>query len=155
MDPDPTRVMTPPHEPEAAGDTHAPGTLLLGRYRIVARLGSGAMGSVYRAEDLELGQEVALKFLSRSFAADPRSDAALRNEVRLARKVTHPHVCRVHDIGMVTAGRSCRWSTWPAKTSDRCCGGSAGCRRTRRCRSHASSARACTPRTSRRCCTAT
>ena len=56
------------------------------------------MGQVYRAYDLELGQPVALKFLS-TFRADSRARARLRTEVRLARQISHPHVCRVYDIG--------------------------------------------------------
>jgi serine/threonine protein kinase len=56
------------------------------------------MGEVYRADDLELGQPVALKFLS-EFRTDDRARARLRNEVRLARQLAHPNVCRVYDIG--------------------------------------------------------
>ncbi len=74
------------------------GTVVGERYRIVARLGRGGMGTVYRAEDLVLQQNVALKFLSGLRADHPVWIARLRNEVRLARTVTHPNVCRVHDI---------------------------------------------------------
>ncbi|MEM8994429.1 MAG: serine/threonine-protein kinase [Acidobacteriota bacterium] len=72
-----------------------PGTLVATRYRIVARLGGGGMGEVYRAEDLVLHEQVALKFLKPS-----PSDRWL-DEVRLARQVTHPNVCRVFDVGEV------------------------------------------------------
>jgi serine/threonine-protein kinase len=76
------------------------GTLLAGRYRILGMLGKGGMGEVYKAFDLILNQMVALKFLSPAHI----SEAALvrfRNEVRIARQVSHPHVCRVYDLGMV------------------------------------------------------
>jgi serine/threonine-protein kinase len=74
------------------------GALFAGRFRIVAALGHGGMGEVYRAHDLELGQQVALKFLT-LFRSDERARARLRTEVRLARQISHPNVCRVYDIG--------------------------------------------------------
>ena len=75
-----------------------PGTVLAGRYRIIAPLGRGGMGDVYRADDLKLDQAVALKFLARGRGEDPTWLLRYRNEVRLARKVTHPNVTRVYDI---------------------------------------------------------
>jgi serine/threonine protein kinase len=75
-----------------------PGTILAGRYRISAPLGRGGMGDVYRADDLKLEQPVALKFLARGRADDPTWLRRYRNEVRLARRVTHPNVLRVNDI---------------------------------------------------------
>jgi serine/threonine protein kinase len=78
-----------------------PGTNLTGRYRIVAALGRGGMGEVYRAEDLKLGQQVALKFLPPSLVNDPDRLARFNREVRIARQVSHPMVCRVYDIGEV------------------------------------------------------
>jgi serine/threonine-protein kinase len=57
------------------------------------------MGEVYRVDDLTLGQAVALKFLPARVAADPERLARFRGEVRLARQVSHPHVCRVYDLG--------------------------------------------------------
>jgi tRNA A-37 threonylcarbamoyl transferase component Bud32 len=77
----------------------APGTVLDGRYRIVGRLGRGGMGEVYRADDLKLGQPVALKFLPESVDRDPVRLTQLHTEVRLARQVSHPNVCRVYDVG--------------------------------------------------------
>ena len=76
----------------------APGTLLGGRYRIVGRLGRGGMGEVYRADDLKLGQQVALKFLPADVDRDPARLSQLHSEVRMARQVSHPNVCRVYDI---------------------------------------------------------
>ena len=57
------------------------------------------MGEVYRADDLKLGQPVALKFLPEAFAHDAGPAGALPQEVRVARQVSHPNVCRVYDIG--------------------------------------------------------
>jgi hypothetical protein len=91
-----------PVVPAAPSSDHGrfePGTRLGTRYRIVALLGRGGMGEVYRADDLELGQSVALKFLPPGVAADPRELARFRNEVRVARQIAHPNVCRVYDIG--------------------------------------------------------
>jgi serine/threonine-protein kinase len=75
------------------------GTILADRYRIVGRLGQGGMGEVYRADDLTLGQPVAMKFLTESLETDPARLAQLHNEVRLARQVAHKNVCRVYDVG--------------------------------------------------------
>ncbi len=76
----------------------SPGTLLDSRYRIVGRLGRGGMGEVYRADDLKLGQPVALKFLPEEVDRDPARLTQLHGEVRMARQVSHPNVCRVYDI---------------------------------------------------------
>src|SRR5271166_5913896 len=78
---------------------YVPGTTLADRYRIVSPLGKGGMGEVYRAEDLKLGQTVALKFLPRSVAQTEEALDRFTREVRLARQVSHPNVCRVFDIG--------------------------------------------------------
>jgi serine/threonine protein kinase len=77
-----------------------PGTVVAGRYRIAGLLGRGGMGEVYRATDLTLGQAVALKFLPETTASDDRALARFYNEVRIARQVTHPNVCRVYDVGV-------------------------------------------------------
>jgi serine/threonine protein kinase len=78
-----------------------PGRLIAGRYRIIALLGKGGMGEVYRADDLTLGQAVALKFLPDAAASDEAMLDRFRNEVRTARRVSHPNVCRVYDVGDV------------------------------------------------------
>jgi serine/threonine protein kinase len=78
-----------------------PGRLIAGRYRIIALLGKGGMGEVYRADDLTLGQAVALKFLPDAAAHDEALLERFRNEVRIARRVSHPNVCRVYDVGEV------------------------------------------------------
>ena len=77
------------------------GTTLAGRYRILGLLGRGGMGEVYRALDLILNQPVALKFLLRAAHTGEAALARFRNEVRIARQVSHPNVCRVYDIGVI------------------------------------------------------
>jgi serine/threonine-protein kinase len=81
-----------------APERFPPGTVLAGRYRMIGPLGRGGMGDVYRADDLKLDQAVALKFLPRSRSDSPAWVRRYQNEVRLARKVTHPNVLRVYDI---------------------------------------------------------
>src|SRR5262245_39982043 len=79
-----------------------PGTVLAGRYRVIGLLGRGGMGEVYRADDIKLGTPVALKFLPRAIADDPVRREQFLAEVRIARQVAHPNVCRVFDIGETT-----------------------------------------------------
>jgi predicted Ser/Thr protein kinase len=76
-----------------------PGALLAARYRIVALLGKGGMGEVYRADDLVLGQPVALKFLPETASKNQELLLRFHNEVRMARRVSHANVCRVYDVG--------------------------------------------------------
>jgi hypothetical protein len=76
-----------------------PGTVIGERYRIIARLGQGGMGEVYRADDLKLGQPLALKFLPATLERDPARLAQFHNEVRLARQIAHKNVCRMYDVG--------------------------------------------------------
>jgi serine/threonine-protein kinase len=73
-----------------------PGTVLAARYRVVARLGRGGMGEVYRADDLKLGQPVALKFVHGPMS--PELLKRLYSEVALGRQVSHPSVCRLYDV---------------------------------------------------------
>ena len=76
-----------------------PGAVLAGRYRLVAMLGRGGMGEVYRADDLTLDQPVALKFLPEGVAHDGARLAQFHNELRIARQVSHKNVCRLYDLG--------------------------------------------------------
>ena len=92
--------MSNPSDPDAAGASHpapptaptgerfATGARLAGHYRIIAALGRGGTGKVYRADDLTLGQSVALKFLPAELARDPGRLARLHAEVRTARQVS-------------------------------------------------------------------
>src|SRR5688572_2868169 len=77
------------------------GVIIADRYRIVGLLGRGGMGEVYRADDLKLGQPVALKLLPDHLLTDGAALARFHREVRIARQVSHPNVCRVYDIGEV------------------------------------------------------
>jgi serine/threonine-protein kinase len=88
-----------------ASAAYAAGTLLAGRYRLVGLLGRGGMGEVYRADDLTLGQSVALKFLPPSLASDADRLRRFYQEARVAREIAHPNVCRVYDVG-ATDGRA-------------------------------------------------
>ena len=91
---------TPSHSSGSLdGARFAPGAILAGRYRLVAMLGRGGMGEVYRAEDLKLGEPVALKFLPEHLSFDAAALARFHREVRVARQIAHRNVCRVHDIG--------------------------------------------------------
>jgi len=81
-----------------AQNRFTPGTLILARYRIINLLGRGGMGEVYRADDIKLGQQVALKFIPRDLLADPSMLRVLLGEVRIGREVSHPNVCRLYDV---------------------------------------------------------
>ena len=76
-----------------------PGAIVGGRYRLVALLGRGGMGEVYRADDLTLDHPVALKFLPDGVAHDGARLAQFHNELRIARQVSHKNVCRLYDLG--------------------------------------------------------
>ena len=76
-----------------------PGSILSERYRIVSLLGRGGMGEVYRADDLKLGVTVALKFLPRELRQNSSRHERFLGEVRLARQISHPNICRVFDVG--------------------------------------------------------
>ena len=96
--PPPSTPTTPRH----AYDGNArfvPGDVVASRYRIVGLLGRGGMGEVYRADDLKLGQPVALKFLAESLSSNGAALARFHREVSLARQISHRNVCRVYDIG--------------------------------------------------------
>jgi serine/threonine-protein kinase len=80
------------------GETIAAGRVLGNRYRIRSLLGRGGMGDVWRAQDLKLRVDVALKALRPTLLAEPRALETLRQEVRAARQVVSPNVCRVFDL---------------------------------------------------------
>src|SRR5881296_2720154 len=84
--------------PLSGADRFLPGSVVGGRYRIVSLLGRGGMGEVYRADDLKLGQPVALKFLPKALASDPVRRERFFAEVRITRQLAHPNICRVYDI---------------------------------------------------------
>ena len=81
----------------------AEGELISGRFRILRRIGSGGMGEVYQAEDLNLGGEIAIKTIRPEISMDPRTLARFKREIQLGRSITHPNVCRVYDIASAPA----------------------------------------------------
>ncbi len=95
-----TTTLLPVATPTRSSNRFQPGTRIAERFVIVDHVGAGGMGEVYRANDSELHEPVALKFLPESAGRDPARVAALREEVAKARKVSHENVCRVYDLAV-------------------------------------------------------
>ena len=85
--------------PIAGRDEFVPGAMVGGRYRLEATLGQGAMGAVFRATDFELGEQVAIKVMSAP-ANNERWLQRFRQELKLTRRLAHPNIVRVYDIGV-------------------------------------------------------
>src|SRR5204863_4859696 len=83
-------------DPFAERADFSAGDVFAGRYRMIARIGRGGMGDVWRADDMILEAPVALKLMH---SASPSDRSRILQEVRLARQITHPAVCRVFDVG--------------------------------------------------------
>jgi len=71
----------------------------LGPYEVLAPLGAGGMGEVYRARDARLGRDVAIKVLPEHLAQDPHLRQRFEREARAVSSLNHPHICVLHDIG--------------------------------------------------------
>jgi eukaryotic-like serine/threonine-protein kinase len=96
----PIGSLTPAQDPAPAGvPVFAPKQVISGRFEIVGFLGRGGMGEVYAAQDLELGERVALKTIRHEISSDPQGLSRFKQEIQLARRVTHPNVCRIFDFG--------------------------------------------------------
>jgi len=80
-------------------DALTQGVLLAGRYEVLRPVGRGGMGRVYKARDRALDEAVAIKVLRQSLVRDPEMARRFKSEIKLARKVSHPNVCRIHDYG--------------------------------------------------------
>ena len=76
----------------------SPGTRL-GPYEIVAPLGAGGLGEVYRAKDTRLGREVAVKVLPQHLTSNPEIRARFEREAKTVSSLNHPHICTLHDVG--------------------------------------------------------
>jgi eukaryotic-like serine/threonine-protein kinase len=103
--PDVTRTLSGPTIEMTTPGATAPkgpqiGKVFAGRYKVLSVLGRGGMGSVYLAADRELEEEIALKVLTpEAFEEGTIAVQTLKQEIRLARKITHPNVVRTHDLG--------------------------------------------------------
>jgi len=89
----------------AGGFAFAPGTLLSGRYEIIQMLGQGGMGTVYKARDTELDRLVAVKVIRGEMANDAKTLARFKQELILARQITHKNVIRIFDLGSHDAAK--------------------------------------------------
>jgi len=92
---EPTQALSP----DTSGELSARGEMLGGRYELLGLLGVGGMGSVYRARDIELDEVVALKMIGKELLSSALILERFRQEVKLARRVTHRNVARMFDIG--------------------------------------------------------
>ena len=117
----------------------APGDMFAGRYRMIARIGRGGMGDVWRADDLILQTPVALKLIASTAAEDGRDASSTKCGSRGRSRIRRSAACSTS--AKPTAASSSRWSWSRARISRRCCGASAGCRPRRSSTSRGSCAR--------------
>ena len=96
--------------------TLAPGTRF-GAYNVVAPLGEGAMGEVYRARDAVLNRDVALKVLPDAFARDPDRLARFKREAQVLASLNHPNIAAIYGLKTRTACRHSCWSWWRDRRS--------------------------------------
>jgi serine/threonine protein kinase len=86
--------------PTGAGATFAPGAIVAERFLVTRLLGAGGLGEVYEVKDQALGETVALKILKAEVSTNPVFLERFRREIQNARRITHPNVCRVFDLGV-------------------------------------------------------
>ncbi len=87
-----TKTLQTPRKEISTGSTFA------GRYQVIEELGKGGMGNVYKSFDTEINEKVAIKLLNPEVAADKETIERFKNELRLARKISHRNVCRMYDL---------------------------------------------------------
>jgi serine/threonine protein kinase len=95
---------------EGTPHSFSEGDIVSNRFEILRFLGEGGMGEVYEVRDLDLGENLALKTIRPDFASEQTALGRFKREIQLARRVTHPNVCRVFDLGRhvaTTNGRKC------------------------------------------------
>jgi len=102
--PAPTAAVAPAAPAAATVAVPMVGGLLAGRYEILAELGRGGMGQVYKARDIDLNEIVAIKALLSPGQSNPQEEMRLLREVQICRRITHPNVVRVYDIGKFQGG---------------------------------------------------
>ncbi len=89
-----TETLQAPREELTTGSTFA------GRYQIIEELGRGGMGKVYKTQDTEIKEKIALKLIKPEISSDKKTIERFQNELKLARKISHRNVCRMHDLGI-------------------------------------------------------
>jgi CheY-like chemotaxis protein len=105
-----TTLLKPPKDLEVTETIEVPkeeltrGTTFAGRYEIIEEIGKGGMGKVYRALDTEVKEEVAVKLIKPKIIQDEATIERFRNELKVARKVSHRNICRMHDLGKAEEG---------------------------------------------------
>ena len=87
----------------------------LGPYEILAPIGAGGMGEVYKAQDTRLDRTVAIKVLPEHLAESPELKARFEREAKAISQLNHPNICTLHDIGEQTAPTTSSWSTSRAR----------------------------------------
>ncbi len=87
------------------GVLFSPSEIILDRFKILRHLGSGGMGEVYEARDLRLGQTIAMKSIRHEIAADEQVVSQFKKEVQLARRLSGPNICRIHEFFELSEGK--------------------------------------------------
>jgi serine/threonine protein kinase/Flp pilus assembly protein TadD len=83
---------------ETPVEEHPRGSTFANRYKIIEKLGTGGMGSVYRVEDINIGQDIALKLIKSDIVSDKKTIERFRNELKITRMISHRNVCRMFDL---------------------------------------------------------